>query len=51
MRQEGQIAPLPDATGHPQFITHQLPEALQVDEVIGFGRPEAGAPQAPAQKN
>jgi subfamily B ATP-binding cassette protein HlyB/CyaB len=33
------------------FITHQLPEALQVDEVIGFGRPEAGAPQAPAQKN
>lgn len=25
------------------FITHQLPKALQVDEVIEFGRPEAGA--------
>ncbi|HEX5337935.1 MAG TPA: peptidase domain-containing ABC transporter [Gallionella sp.] len=25
------------------FITHQLPKALQVDEVINFGKPEAGA--------
>ena len=25
------------------FITHQLPKALQVDEVINFGMPEAGA--------
>jgi len=24
------------------FITHQLPKALQVDEVIEFGKPEAG---------
>jgi subfamily B ATP-binding cassette protein HlyB/CyaB len=27
------------------FITHQLPKALQVDEVINFGMPEAGAAQ------
>jgi subfamily B ATP-binding cassette protein HlyB/CyaB len=25
------------------FITHQLPKGLQVDEVINFGQPEAGA--------
>jgi hypothetical protein len=25
------------------FITHQLPKALQVDEVLTFGMPEAGA--------
>ena len=25
------------------FITHQLPKALQVDEVLKFGMPEAGA--------
>ncbi|MDO8464388.1 MAG: peptidase domain-containing ABC transporter [Gallionella sp.] len=25
------------------FITHQLPKALQVDEVIEFGKPKAGA--------
>ena len=25
------------------FITHQLPEALQVDEIVHFGLPEAGA--------
>ncbi len=35
------------------FITHQLPKALQVDEVLKFGNPEAGAaistPQAAAQ--
>ncbi len=30
------------------FITHQLPKALQVDEVLNFGRPEAGMTQ-PAQ--
>jgi len=24
------------------IITHQLPKALQVDEVIEFGKPEAG---------
>ena len=28
------------------FITHQLPKALQVDEVINFGMPEAGAVQS-----
>ena len=27
------------------FITHQLPKALQVDEVLKFGQPEAGADQ------
>ena len=27
------------------FITHQMPKALQVDEVIRFGQPEAGAAQ------
>ena len=29
------------------FITHQLPRALQVDEVIRFGQPEAGTANAP----
>lgn len=28
------------------FITHQLPKALLVDEVINFGMPEAGAAQS-----
>jgi subfamily B ATP-binding cassette protein HlyB/CyaB len=27
------------------FITHQLPKALQVDEVVNFGTPEAGKSQ------
>jgi subfamily B ATP-binding cassette protein HlyB/CyaB len=31
------------------FITHQLPRALQVDEVLNFGMPEAGAAQAASQ--
>ncbi len=31
------------------FITHQLPKALQVDEVINFGKQEAGATTAAAQ--
>mgnify|MGYP005805524487 CR=1 FL=1 len=30
------------------FITHQLPKALQVDEVVHFGQEEAGARPAPA---
>jgi len=31
------------------FITHQLPKALQVDEVFKFGNPEAGSAEAVLQ--